>query len=207
VTSYTRYYGLPHPTATLLPDGSERFNDDANGARDLQSLAEATDRQLDRVSAAWVAEISKPAEVLRLAVDITGLAANTDNTFFVDTLVKGSGGMADTQNVNGADSRSGWFHYEASVATIPSGASTGVRRLLKAWVVQNTANGLATVEEYLQEEFETGSGEQVNHLSFVTFLDTSRSIWLSFFHNNPSSTLTIKNSATYLSAYRISPRT
>lgn len=206
MTSYTRYYGLPHPSATIASDGTEQFNDDANGAMDLQLLAEAVDRQLDRVDTLWVAEISKPAEVLRLAVDQTGLSANTDNTFFVDTLVKGSGGMADTQNVNGADSRSGWFHYEASVATIPSGASTGVRRLLKAWVVQDTAVGLVTVEEYLQEEFEAG-GETVNHLSFVTFLDSSRSIWLAFFHNNTASTLTLKASTTYLSAYRISPRT
>lgn len=207
MTSYTRYYGLPHPTATVQPDGTERFNDDGNGARDLQSLAEAVDRQLDRIDTLWVAEISKPAEILRLAVDLTGNPANTDNTFFLDTLVKGSGGMADTQAVNGSDARSGWFHYEVSMATIPSGAINGTRRLLKAWVVEDTPAGQLTVEEYLQEEFETNTGEQVNNLSFVTFLDSTRSIWLNLFHNNTSSTLNIKNSTTYVSAYRISPRT
>lgn len=207
MTSYTRYYGLPHPTATVQADGSERFNDDARGGRDLQSLAEAVDRQIDRVGALWVTEISKPATICRLAADVTGVPASSDFGWDTDTNVKTSGGYTNnTQFTFGSDQVPGWYHVEMSLASIPSGASTGVRRLAKMWVQESQASGIVTVEEYLNEEFEAG-GQTVNHLSFVTYLDGSRSIQLVFFHNNPSSTLTIKAGVTYCSAYRITTRT
>jgi hypothetical protein len=204
VTSYTRYYQLPHPTATLQPDGTERFNDDARGGRDLQSLAEAVDAQIDRINGLWVAQISKAGLIIKLATDSTGYSANSFNTVFFDTQVKSSGGMTGTQEIDAPLSKPGWYHIHMCMATIPSGAINGTRRALRATVKQTGISGFTDAETYFQEEFENG-GQTVNELSFVTFLDSTRFIWADFFHNNTSSTITVKNTVTNASAYRIGP--
>lgn len=204
MTSYTRYYGLPHPTATKLPDGTERFNDDANGARDLQALADAADRQLDRIDGLWVTELNRGGFITKLSADITGFAANTFTPFNTDVLVRGTGGMSSTQGFLGGPA--GWWHIQLSVSTIPAGASNGVRRALRARITEDTPRGIEGVETYFQEEFEAGT-QTVNQLGFVTYLDPVRSLEVAFFHNNTSSTITVKNTATFFSGYRIGPRT
>lgn len=202
MTSYTRYYQLPHPSATTQKDGTERFNDDARGGRDLQSLAEAVDAQLDRINGLWVAQLSKAALIIKLATDSTGYGANSPNAVFFDTQVDNSGGMTGTQEIDAPRALPGWYHIHMCLATIPVGTINGTRRVLQANVKQTSVNGTVDAEVYYQEEFENG-GQTVNNLNFVTYLDSTRFIWAYFFHNNTGSTLTVKNTVTNASAYRI----
>lgn len=213
MTSYTSNYALPHPTGTLLPDGAEEFRDDGNGARDIQSLAEAVDRQLDRVNVAWVGELDKPAEVCRLAIDETGIAQLTEWTVFTDTNLDGSGGMGDTDGILAnsagatAERLAGWYHIIGCLSSIPSGGITGNFRKFTIQIAETGPGGTSIVEEYNMAEFEFGGGEITGHVSFVTYLDSTRQAQLAVWHNNPTSTLTVKNTATLITAYRISTRT
>lgn len=207
MTSLTPRQKLPYPTPTKLTDSSIVYYDRANGALDLQLLAEAADREFDTLDASWPAELQKPTKCIGRSSNISSLTNGVNHLVTYNLSLAATGGLngllVNTARSNPGVDVSGWYHFLFQLSSVPvGGANVGSRRQIRADVF-SSADGI--LESYFNEELEPGGGHICgNDLSFVTFMDDTININLWFFHTNTSSAVNI-TTITYATYTRISP--
>lgn len=197
-TGLTRYQQLPYPT-------SQRVR--GNGASDIEALAVKTDSQLDRIGAAWSSIVRPNSAIFLLSGTVTGNAANQDLwiTSFSPASATWGANPPSVSGVGGGNvpDRWGWYEISVSVSSTPAGTVTAnSRRLLALNVLDDTGSSTPSIQ-YLQEDFETGSGEVINQINVVTLLNRFYSVQVHFLHTNTGSTLNFTTTATSISYTKI----
>lgn len=143
------------------------INDPADGALQLQVLAEAIDAKLVAQFAAQRRIVNPPACVVRLAANQTGVVAETTTQIFFDQIIyqQGSWLLAPTSLFF---PETGYYRIGAYMVSGPSGAATLGSRLiltLRYPYVQALPFSTYTVEEFKTQNFQSGTAGNEHQLA------------------------------------------